>query len=684
MKGGKHRIWQCCDPAANIPMNSHENINTGISECKNLYERYYTMVYRLSLLLLKNTQDAEDATQTIFLKVMEKQPVFADEDHTRAWLLTVTRNYCRDVQRSFWHKKRTDMEQLPEQVVEPFDRQESLLFEIFQALPKKQREVVYLYYFEDYSIKEIAKLLERNESTIQSQLFAARKRMKKQLSVTKAAALIVCLVFTLGFGGIAVDAASGGRTATAIHKVSEKIQASIHRLLSDEDKQIANETVTLPIQVYAYDLVGINDDYILLANERGLLIYDRSREEITAVLDLQQMECNYLNANSIATRIFLDGDRLYLFNETGIEQRQGKEESASLPDFAYICDLSMLSAQTALEEAGAANGKQNLNTNSTSDEISDNTGYLTCTTDIEEIRDIRDLWISYAKDHIHDTFDSFYGSDFLTEDNEKYYDMSYSRNSLSWIDNSGKNMLSCLVLYGNTDYELYTKHEDGTLTCEKLDLTVKTNADDNDPSHSTGNSEQTIDGQDTDGQPPGDAAGNTLETSALLPAFSYTGDDAVLASICAYMMESDESQGYYRSSEASVYIPAPVIYGVKQKDDDLMVFCNLWSFIYYQNGNTLECESGGESPARLRLHPDADAPGGYQVIEDIRTGDGSEYAKGIKEFCKGYPGMARKYFDYEGTEREEARTALIRMYVKDNDLDIKYYKDYGWDPVPVN
>ena len=637
------------------------------------------MVYRLSLLLLKNTQDAEDATQTIFLKVMEKQPVFADEAHTRAWLLTVTRNYCRDVQRSFWHRKRTDMEQLPEQAVEPFDRQESLLFEIFQTLPKKQREVVYLYYFEDYSIREIATLLERNESTVQSQLFAARKRMKKQFSTTKAAALILCLVFTLGFGGIAVDAATGGRTATAIHEVTEKIQASIHRLLSDEDKQIASETVTLPIQVYASDLVGIDEHYILLANERGLLIYDRSQGEITAVLDLQQMECNYLNANSIATRIFLDGDKLYLFNETGIEQRAGKMESDSLPEFAYICDLSMLSAQTAREDAEAVNGEQNLNANSTSDETSDSTGYLTYTTDTAEIRAIYDLWLNYAKTRIHDTFDSFYGSDFLDQDNEKYNDMSYSRNLLSWPDKSGENMLSCLVVYSNTDYELYTKHADGTLTCEKLDLTVKTNEDGNDPNHSTGNSAQTTDGQDNNGQ-----TDDSSHTENTLPVFSYTGDDAVLATICAYMMESDESQGYYRSSEASVYIPAPVIYGVKQKDDDLMVFCNLWNFVYYQNGNTLECESGGESPARLRLHPDADAPGGYQVIEDLRTGDGSEYDKGIKEFCKGYPGMARKYFDYEETDREEARTALIRMYVKNNDLDIKYYKDYGWDPVPVS
>lgn len=660
-------------------MNSHENVNTGISECKSLYEHYYTMVYRLSLLLLKKPQDAEDATQTIFLKIIEKQPVFADEDHTRAWLITVTRNYCRDIQRSFWYRKRTDMEHLPEQAVEPFDRQESLLFDIFQTLPKKQREVVYLYYFEDYSIKEIAKLLERNESTVQSQLFAARKRMKKQLSVTKAAALLVCLVFTLGFGGIAVDAASGGRTTTAIHEVSEKIQASIHRLLSDEDKQIANETVTLPIQVYASDLVGINDDYILLANERGLLIYDRSREEITAVLDLQQMECNYLNANSIATRIFLDGDKLYLFNETGIEQRQGKEESASLPEFAYICDLSVLSAQTAPEDAESANSEQKLNTNSTSGKEPNNSEYLTYTTDIEEIRDIRDLWVNYEQNHIYDTFDSFYGSDFLNEDNEKYYDMSYSRYSLSWTDKSGRNMLSCLVVYGNTDYELYTKKEDGTLLCEKLDLTVTANND----SDLSGNHS----GQTTDGQTSGDQTVGTTETSGALPTFSYTGDDAVLATVCAYMMESDEGQGYYRSSEASVYIPAPVIYDSVSVGEDLLVFCNLWSYCYYQNGNTLECESGGESPARLRLHPDADAPGGYRVIEDIRTGDGADYYEGIKEFCKGYPGMADKYFNYDESSvdtRELIRTSLIRMYVQDNDLNIKYYKDYGWDPVPVN
>ena len=648
-------------------MIEKENPNLIIEKYHALYRQYYTMVYRLSLLLLKHPQDAEDAAQAVFLKVLEKQPVFSDEDHTRAWLLTVTRNYCRDIQRSFWHKKRTDMEQLPEQSVEPFDRQESLLFEIFQTLPKKQREVVYLYYFEDYSIKEIARLLDRNESTVQSQLFAARKRMKKQFSASKAAALILCFVFTLGFGGIAADAASGGRTTAVIKEMSARIQASIHGFLSEEEQKVASETVTLPIQVYASDLVGINDDYVILANERGLVVYSRRQEAIISVLDLQQLECNYLNANSIATRIFLDEDQLYLFNETDLELRRGKVSSDSMPEFAYIYDLSSLPESSDLTDASAADGEHKSNAELTSNKYP---AYLTRITDKKEIQRIYDGWLDYAKDHIHDTFDSFYGTVVTDSDAEKYDRMSYSRNSISWVDQSGKNMLSCLLVYDNSDYELYTKKSEGVFVSQKLNLNFITN-----------NSDDTT---ETTGTPSDDSA----DTGAnMLPTFSYTGEDDVLKAVCTYIMASGEADGYYHRPDASVYIPAPVIYGIKQKDDDLIVFCNLHSYYYFKNGNTLECESGGESPARLRLHPDADAPGGYEVIEDLRTGDGSEYAKGIKEFCKGYPGMAEKYFSYDQSAmdaRESIRTALIRMYVQDHNLDIKYYKDYGWDPVPID
>ena len=239
-------------------------------------------------------------------------------------------------------------------------------------------------------------------------------------------------------------------------------------------------------------------------------------------------------------------------------------------------------------------------------------------------------------------------------------------------------MLSCIVVYNNTDYQLYTKASDGAWTYETLDLAATGNMIDTDSDPLADDLTQTSDEENK-----ADQTGSTTESSHALPTFSYTGDDVILQTICSYMMTCNDFSSYY-SSETSVYIPAPVIFDTIPEGNDLMVFCNLWSFNYYQNGNTLECESGGEAPARLRLHPNADAPGGYEVIEYLKTGDGSEYAKGIQEFCKGYPGMERKYYEGDGSTPKEISTTLIRMYVQDNDLDIKYYKDYGWDPIPVD
>lgn len=634
-------------------------------EYQTLYETYYTMVYRLSLLILKNPQDAEDAAQTIFLKVIEKKPSFTDANHEKAWLLTVTRNYCRDIQRSFWHRKRTDMEQLPEQGIEPFDRQEGLLFEIIQTLPPKQREVVYLYYFEDYSIKEISQILERKESTIQSQLSAARSRLKKHISTSKAAVFSLALIVCLTFGGMAVDSASGGTVKAAIHEVSERVQTVISRFLSEKDVKVADEMISLPIAVYASDLVGIDSDYLALANERALLIYDRKQDAVVGVLDLQQMDCNYLNADSIATRIFMDDGKLYLFNETGINQELLEGATAPLPEFAYIYDISGLSAQeTALTSAEIQDQVQKLNVESISENDVENDPFLTYTTDPDEIRQIFDRWEHDAKGQFIDTFQEFQDADFLNGDYEKQYGTSYSVNSLYWSDSSGKNILSCLVVDGESNYELYSKQPDGTIISDKLNMTVI----------------GTPAAADSDADTSDDAA--QAADPNRLPAFSYSGDDAIMATLCEYLNQLD-ARNMYAHEANSVYIPTPVIYGTEKSSDDIYVFCDLWSYWYYRNGNTLECESGGSAPARLLLHPDSNAASGYEVIEDLRTGDGSEYAAGIEKFCEGFPGMADRYFHSEKSDTDDIRTELIRMYVQDNDLDIKYYKDYGWDPVLV-
>jgi RNA polymerase sigma-70 factor (ECF subfamily) len=130
------------------------------------------------MLYLRNAADAEDAVQNVFLKYIEKGISFESENHENAWFITVTRNYCKDVLKAFW-KKRVDLGEVPESA-DAEKKPDELLSWIWE-LPAKYREVLYLYYYEEYSIREMSALLHRKESTIQTQLAAARKRLRANL-----------------------------------------------------------------------------------------------------------------------------------------------------------------------------------------------------------------------------------------------------------------------------------------------------------------------------------------------------------------------------------------------------------------------------------------------------------------------------------------------------------------------
>jgi RNA polymerase sigma-70 factor (ECF subfamily) len=147
-------------------------------DIQELYQRQNRRVYRVAMLYLKNAPDAEDAVQSIFLKCMDKDIVFQSAAHENAWFITATRNHCRDVLKAFWRRK-VDLGEIPETA--EAEREHSDLFVQIAQLPSKYREVLYLYYYEEYSIREMSVLLHRKESTIQTQLAAARKRLRKKL-----------------------------------------------------------------------------------------------------------------------------------------------------------------------------------------------------------------------------------------------------------------------------------------------------------------------------------------------------------------------------------------------------------------------------------------------------------------------------------------------------------------------
>ncbi|HAN21874.1 MAG TPA: hypothetical protein DCP51_09445 [Clostridiales bacterium] len=67
--------------------------------------KHTEMIYRISFQYLKSKSDAEDVIQDVFVKLLEKQPIFETDKNRKAWLIRVSINQCKDRLRSFWRRK---------------------------------------------------------------------------------------------------------------------------------------------------------------------------------------------------------------------------------------------------------------------------------------------------------------------------------------------------------------------------------------------------------------------------------------------------------------------------------------------------------------------------------------------------------------------------------------------------
>ena len=145
-------------------------------EVASLYRRHAGMVYQISLMLLKNAPDAEDAVQTVFRRAMEREKPFDGPDHERAWLIVTARNECKNQLRHWWRTKRADVEVLDSLTWEqPGDGE---VWETILTLPEQEKMALYLHYYQGYSTDETAKLMGKKPATVRSWLYRARRRLK--------------------------------------------------------------------------------------------------------------------------------------------------------------------------------------------------------------------------------------------------------------------------------------------------------------------------------------------------------------------------------------------------------------------------------------------------------------------------------------------------------------------------
>ena len=154
---------------------SRFDVNLAIAEALN---KHADMVRRICFIYLRSGHDVDDIFQDVFLQLLQRKTPFESSEHEKAWLIRVTTNRCKDVLKSFWRSKVDLAEMMAIPGAGPDDTD---LLQVVLALPQKYKDVVYLHYYEGYTVPEMARILERKENTIYSNLHRARAIMKKKL-----------------------------------------------------------------------------------------------------------------------------------------------------------------------------------------------------------------------------------------------------------------------------------------------------------------------------------------------------------------------------------------------------------------------------------------------------------------------------------------------------------------------
>lgn len=149
-------------------------------EVNNAIEQYSDMVLRLCMVHLKNSADAEDIFQTVFLKYAMHPKQFASGEHEKAWLIRVTVNACKDLMKSFFRSRTISLEEVKDYAPAATQEQYNVM-EAVWALPKQYRDVIYLHFYEGYTAPEIAGILKRNPNTVYTHLNKGKQLLKEAL-----------------------------------------------------------------------------------------------------------------------------------------------------------------------------------------------------------------------------------------------------------------------------------------------------------------------------------------------------------------------------------------------------------------------------------------------------------------------------------------------------------------------
>lgn len=146
-------------------------------QCVRLYRK---SVIKAALCYVRNTSDAEDIAQEVFIKLYTYNGSFDSSEHIKAWLLRCAINLSKNLLQTHWYKLSRPLEEAGEKVHYDVTECDGLL-NILHKLSRKNRIALYMYYYEGYSTSEIAGILQINENAVSARLSRGRRQLKKLL-----------------------------------------------------------------------------------------------------------------------------------------------------------------------------------------------------------------------------------------------------------------------------------------------------------------------------------------------------------------------------------------------------------------------------------------------------------------------------------------------------------------------
>ena len=143
-----------------------------------IFNLYKNDIYRLAYSYTKNSNDTDDITQNVFIKLYKHKEILKlDEESIKKWLFKVTINECKSLFSSHWRIK---VALFDDKDITTTDTNNDLL-EIIANLNKKERIIVFLHYYEGYKIKEIAEMMKLSEANVKVLLSRTRGKLKNMI-----------------------------------------------------------------------------------------------------------------------------------------------------------------------------------------------------------------------------------------------------------------------------------------------------------------------------------------------------------------------------------------------------------------------------------------------------------------------------------------------------------------------